>query len=91
LFKSPFSRDLCINRNDWQNPIFAQLVISLKLALAGLRLGFFKNLTKWLKPIKEDKVFCMEATGIYGVMLAKYLHQLDQRVIVANPIKTNAF
>ena len=51
----------------------------------------FKNLTKWLKPIKEDKVFCMEATGIYGIMLAKYLHQLDQRVIVANPIKTNAF
>ena len=51
----------------------------------------FKALTKWFKPIKEDKVFCMEATGIYGVMLAKYLHQLDQKVIVANPIKTNAF
>ena len=51
----------------------------------------FKALTKWLKPIKKDKVFCMEATGIYGVMLARYLHQLNQRVIVANPIKTNAF
>ncbi|CAC9661330.1 hypothetical protein BSPWISOX_905 [uncultured Gammaproteobacteria bacterium] len=39
LFKSPFSRGLCINRNDWQNPIFAQLVISLNLVLAELRLG----------------------------------------------------
>jgi hypothetical protein len=34
-----FIKPIYINRNDWQNPIFAQLVISLKLALAGLRLG----------------------------------------------------
>ncbi|CAC9504208.1 hypothetical protein [uncultured Gammaproteobacteria bacterium] len=33
------NRDLCINRDDWKNPIFAQLVISLNLILAGLRLG----------------------------------------------------
>ncbi|MEO1940847.1 MAG: transposase [Candidatus Thioglobus sp.] len=51
----------------------------------------FKALTKWLKPHTKNKVFCMEATGIYGVRLAKYLHQLDGQVIVANPIKTNAF
>jgi hypothetical protein len=27
------------DRDDWQNPIFAQWVISLNLVLAGLRLG----------------------------------------------------
>jgi hypothetical protein len=53
LFKSPFSRDLCINRNDWQNPIFAQLVISLKLALAGLRLGL-KNRQVGEKWVSDD-------------------------------------
>jgi hypothetical protein len=36
-------RGLCKNRNDWQNPIFAQLVISLNLVLAGLRLGLKKS------------------------------------------------
>jgi len=51
----------------------------------------FKALIKWLKLHSKNKVFCMEATGIYGVMLAKYLHQLGEQVIVANPIKTNAF
>jgi hypothetical protein len=29
----------CINKDDWQKPIFAQLVISLNLILAELRLG----------------------------------------------------
>jgi hypothetical protein len=33
------NRDLCINRDDWQNPIFAQLVIYLNLVLVELRLG----------------------------------------------------
>ena len=33
----------------------------------------------------------MEATGIYGLALAKYLVQKDEKVIVANPIKTHAF
>jgi transposase len=60
LFKSPFSRDLCINRNDWQNPIFAQLVISLKLALAGLRLGLKNRQVgeKWVyqAQLVEDEI-----------------------------------
>lgn len=33
----------------------------------------------------------MEATGIYGVALAKYIVQLKQPIIVVNPIKTHAF
>jgi hypothetical protein len=48
----PF-RGLCINRNDWQNPIFTQLVISLNLALAGLRLGL-KNRQAGEKWVSDD-------------------------------------
>jgi hypothetical protein len=40
LAHKEINRDLCINRDDWQNPIFAQWVISLNLVLAGLRLSF---------------------------------------------------
>ncbi|VVH62516.1 hypothetical protein BSPWISOX_2412 [uncultured Gammaproteobacteria bacterium] len=46
-------RDLCINRDDWQNPIFAQLVISLNLVLAGLRLGL-KNRQVDEKWVSDD-------------------------------------
>lgn len=53
--------------------------------------GGFKALSKWIKSFKKEAVFCMEATGIYGLALAKYLFQKDKKVIVANPIKTNAF
>jgi hypothetical protein len=38
-FNLIIQRDLCINRDDYQNPIFAQWMISLNLVLAGLRLG----------------------------------------------------
>jgi hypothetical protein len=41
-------RDLYINRDDWQEPIFTQLVIFLNLILAGLRLGL-KNLYEHLR------------------------------------------
>jgi transposase len=53
----------------------------------------FKALLKWLGAwgATRDRVFCMEATGVYGVALAGYLHQLGEKVIVANPIKTHAF
>jgi len=51
----------------------------------------FKALFKWVKSFRKEAVFCMEATGIYGLALAKYLVQKGARVIVANPIKTNAF
>ena len=51
----------------------------------------FKALSKWVKSFRKEAVFCMEATGIYGLALAKYLVQKGEKVIVANPIKTNAF
>ncbi|MFT6952663.1 MAG: transposase, partial [Paraglaciecola sp.] len=34
---------------------------------------------------------CLEATGIYGLALAKHLYQTNQKVIVANPLQTHAF
>lgn len=51
----------------------------------------FKNLLKWVKSIKTEALFCMEATGIYGLKLAQYLSKQDQKIIVANPLKTNHF
>ena len=51
----------------------------------------FKALSKGVKSFRKEAVFCMEATGIYGLALAKYLVQKGEKVIVANPIKTNAF
>jgi len=51
----------------------------------------FKALSKWVKSSRKEIVFCMEATGIYGLALAKYLVQKSEKTIVANPIKTNAF
>ena len=51
----------------------------------------FNVLSKWVKSFKKEAIFCMEATGIYGLALAKYLVQKGENVIVANPIKTNAF
>jgi transposase len=51
----------------------------------------FKSCLVWIKPLKEDAVFCLEATGIYGIELAKFLFQKQQKVMMVNPIKTNAF
>jgi transposase len=51
----------------------------------------FKALSKEVKPFKKEAIFCMEATGIYGLALAKYLFEKGEKVIVSNPIKTNAF
>ena len=51
----------------------------------------FKALSKEVKSFKKEGLFCMEATGIYGLALAKYLVQKSEKVIVANPIKTHAF
>ncbi|VVM22661.1 hypothetical protein BSPWISOXPB_9864 [uncultured Gammaproteobacteria bacterium] len=47
------NKRLCINRNDWQNPIFSQLVISLNLILARLRLGL-KNRQVGEKWVYDD-------------------------------------
>lgn len=52
----------------------------------------FLHLSKWVTSFKQQSAyFCLEATGIYGLALAKYLHQQNQKVIVANPIQTHAF
>lgn len=53
----------------------------------------FNALFKWLGALgaTQDRVFCMEATGVYGVALAGYLYRLGEKVMVANPIKTHAF
>jgi len=48
-------------------------------------------LLKWIKPFKKDALFCMEATGIYSLELAKYLSKQNKKIIVANPLKTNHF
>ena len=51
----------------------------------------FQAFLKWIKSFQQEAAFCMEATGIYGLNLAKYLHEKGKKVIVANPIKTHAF
>ena len=42
-------------------------------------------------PQSQERVFCMEATSVYGVALAYYLHRSGDQVIVANPMRTHAF
>ena len=54
-------------------------------------LAGFSSLLTWVKSFKQTPYFCLEATGIYGLALAKYLHAQNQKVIVANPIQTHAF
>ena len=51
----------------------------------------FSSLLTWVKSFKQRAYLCQEATGIYGLALAKYLHAQNQKIIVANPIKTHAF
>lgn len=51
----------------------------------------FKALLKWIISFKSQTLFCMEATGIYGLKLAKFLSKQDKKNIVANPLKTNHF
>jgi transposase len=52
--------------------------------------GFLK-LSQWIKSFKKPAYFCLEATEIYGLALAKYLYQTNPKVIVANPLQTHAF
>jgi transposase len=51
----------------------------------------FLAFVDWATSFKAPLLFCLEATGIYGLALAKHLHQHQFAVIVANPIKTHAF
>ena len=53
--------------------------------------GGFALCLKWVKLFKSQALFCLEATGIYGLGLAKYLCLQQQKTIVANPIQTHAF
>ncbi|KXJ55689.1 MAG: hypothetical protein AXW15_14645 [Neptuniibacter sp. Phe_28] len=53
--------------------------------------GGFALCLKWVKLFKTLALFCLEATGIYGLALAKYLYEHQQKTIVANPIQTHAF
>jgi len=51
----------------------------------------FSTFVNWASSFKGTSLFCLEATGIYGLALAKYLYQHKHSVIVVNPIKTHAF
>lgn len=50
-----------------------------------------KSFIKWSSSTGKDIYFCMEATGIYHLLLAKFLHQEKSKVAVVNPIKTHGF
>ena len=51
----------------------------------------FKSFSKWRSQFDDTFIFCMEATGVYGNNLAKFLYQDNEKVIVSNPLKTHAF
>ena len=51
----------------------------------------FKSLYKWLLRFNEQKVFCMEATGIYSLALAKYIYHSGNSVVVANAQQVSDF
>lgn len=51
----------------------------------------FKAFLSIVKKYKEPLLFCMEATGNYGLALAKYLYHSGYQIMVVNPIKTHAF
>ncbi len=51
----------------------------------------FSDFSTWVKSFKQPAYICLEATGVYGLALAKHCHQEKHNVIVANPIQTHAF
>ncbi len=56
-----------MNRDDWKNPIFAQLVISLKLVLAGLRLGL-KNFQVGEKWVYDNYSYLCKGLNLFALM-----------------------
>ncbi|CAC9529119.1 hypothetical protein, partial [uncultured Gammaproteobacteria bacterium] len=56
-----------MNRDDWKNPIFAQLVISLNLVLAGLRLGL-KNLQVGEKWVYDNYSYLCKGLNLFALM-----------------------
>lgn len=69
----------CLNQGHYHTDKFTN-------TLAG-----FSAFINWANSFNAPILFCLEATGIYGLALAKYLYQHKHTVIVANPIKTHAF
>ena len=56
-------------------------------ALAG-----FKQLQQWLKKRKVSALHvCLEATGVYSVDVAHFLHALGYTVSVVNPARIKGF
>ncbi len=52
----------------------------------------FRELAEWLKKMGAERVHaCLEATGSYGVGLAKFLHGQAHVVSVVNPARIKAF
>ncbi len=51
----------------------------------------YKLFTKWVKSHNSKTIICMEATGVYGIALAKYLCQQSLKTIVANPFKIHSY
>ena len=51
----------------------------------------FNAFLKWANLTTTETIICFEATGIYALNLAKFLHANPCHVLVINPIKTHAF
>lgn len=51
----------------------------------------FTLLLKWINSQTDSCYICMEATGIYGIPLAKFLCDLEFKTIVANPYKIHSY
>ena len=50
-----------------------------------------KSFIQWSSSISKQMCYCMEATGIYHIHLAKLLDQKNKQVAVVNPMKTHGF
>lgn len=52
----------------------------------------FRELHRWLKKQRASRAHvCMEATGIYGIDVAQFLHDNGYRVSVVNPARIKGF
>ena len=52
----------------------------------------FDTLIQWLKTKGVDTGYaCMEATGSYGLKLARYLYENNFKVSVVNPVRIKGF
>src|SRR5258706_2740344 len=52
----------------------------------------FRELHRWLKKQQASRAHvCLEATGIYGMDVAQFLHDNGYRVNVVNPARIKGF